>query len=491
MSGQVAADGNDPRPGFDGSHSAGPASRRRHLRVATLLTLAGERLSHLRRTPAGGTAPYSSATMTWTRVRQWGGEHPDAVDVVAAAALLCLGVLSVQVTHDVVAQMGLDAPTRPSVWTWTAYVVLVGGLAVRRRYPLTVGMVGGAAFAAFQALGGIEGTVSTVAVFLAIHAAGAYGRRRARDVVRGVVVLGLMGTLVWQLANGDGFPPGTSVLLARLFSVGLNVFFFGAAWVFGDLTRIRARREEQLAARTAELEVARERNAARAVVEERVRIARELHDVLAHHVSVMGVQAGAARHQLARAPERAAEPLAAIEASARSAVLELQRMLGFLRSDDDPETGDRSPQPGLGQLQRLAEDMRRAGVGVDLQVSGDVDELPDTIHLSAYRIVQEALTNVLKHAGAGTRATVEVARVPHHVAVEVADDGPGPGFADQQPGTGSGLVGMRERVALHGGAFIAGPATGGGFRVRAVLPLAGGSRDAPTGDRTDVWEPVP
>ncbi len=429
--------------------------------------------------------------MTWTRLRQWGSDHPDAVDVVAAAALLCLGVLSVEVTMDVMAQMGPDAPGPLSPWAWAAFVVLVGGLAVRRRYPLTVGLLGGIAFATFQALGGVEGTVATVAVFLAIHAAGAYGRRGARDVVRALVVLGLMGGLIWQLAHGDGYPAGSSVLLARIFSLGLNVFFCGAAWVFGDLSRIRDRREHQLATRTAELEVERERNAARAVVEERVRIARELHDVLAHHVSVMGVQAGAARHQLTRAPERAAEPLAAIEASARSAVLELQRMLAFLRSDDDPDTGDRSPQPGLGQLERLADDVRRAGVEVDLHVDADVRGLPDTIHLSAYRIVQEALTNVLKHAGQGTRATVEVTRAPHHVAVEVADDGPGPGFSDQQPGTGSGLVGMRERVALHGGAFVAGPATGGGFRVRAVLPLAGVRSDASTSDRARSWEPVP
>lgn len=430
--------------------------------------------------------------MTWTRVRQWGGEHPDAVDVVAAATLLGLGVLSVVVTRDVIAQMmGPDAPGQLSVGAWVAFVVLVGGLAVRRRYPLTVGLLGGAAFAAFQALGGAEGTVATVAVFLAIHAAGAHGRRGARDVVRAVVVLGLMGTLFLQLANSDGYAPGTSVLLARIFSIGLNVFFFGAAWVFGDMSRLRATRERQLAARTAELEAAREHNAARAVVEERVRIARELHDVLAHHVSVMGVQAGAARHQLARAPERAAEPLAAIEASARSAVLELQRMLAFLRNDDDPDSGDRSPQPGLGQLPHLIDDVGRAGVDVDLRVTDDLDDLPDTIHLSAYRIVQEALTNVLKHAGAGTRATVEVARAPHHLAVEVADDGPGPGFSDQSPGSGSGLVGMRERVALHGGAFVAGPATGGGFRVRAVLPLTGAHREAPSGAPATDPQPVP
>jgi signal transduction histidine kinase len=209
------------------------------------------------------------------------------------------------------------------------------------------------------------------------------------------------------------------------------------------------------------------------VIDERVRIARELHDVLAHHVSVMGVQAGAARRMLDRAPDRATAPLAAIEESARSAVLELQRMLSFLRRDDEAlEPFDRAPQPGLGQVARLVDDVRHAGVGVDLHTDGDLDTLPDTVHLSAYRIVQEALTNVLKHAGAPVHATVAIVRGDAAVTVEVVDDGRGPGFADQVGGTGSGLVGMRERVLLHGGEFTAGPRQGGGFHVRARLPVA-------------------
>lgn len=406
----------------------------------------------------------------WSDARQWGRDHPRVVDAAVAVVLLALGVLAVRATADALAAMGVPDPPRMTAPGWAAYVVMVGALAFRRVVPLVVVSVVAIAFVVHQFGGGLEGTVSNITLFVAIHAAGAHGRPVARDVVRGLVVVAMMGVLLWSLFHGEP-AAGTSVALRRVFTLGLNVFFFGAAWAFGDLSRIRAERERQLASRTRELELERERNAARAVVEERVRIARELHDVLAHHVSVMGVQAGAARHVLHRDPARAAEPLAAIESSARSAVVELQRMLAFLRSDDDERGGDRAPQPGLGQLDRLVDDVRRAGLEVDLRVEGDVHALPDTVHLSAYRIVQESLTNVLKHAGPRTRATVWVHRGADRVEVEVVDDGRGPRDGDGT-GTGSGLVGMRERVGLHGGSLEIGPRPDGGFRVRASLPLA-------------------
>jgi signal transduction histidine kinase len=201
------------------------------------------------------------------------------------------------------------------------------------------------------------------------------------------------------------------------------------------------------------------------VLEERVRIARELHDVLAHHVSVMGVQAGAARRVLLTQPDTATDLLSSIEASSRSAVVELQRLLGLLRQAGDVDAG--GPQPNLDGLTELAEQVREAGLDVHLDL--DAAEIPPAVALSAYRIVQEALTNTLKHAGTGHRADVQVRRRPSSLEVVVVDDGRGPAGEDT---AGHGLVGMRERVLLHGGELKAGRRTGApGFEVRAWFPL--------------------
>jgi signal transduction histidine kinase len=216
----------------------------------------------------------------------------------------------------------------------------------------------------------------------------------------------------------------------------------------------------ELEARAERLEREREENVRRAAAEEQARIARELHDVLAHNVSVMVVQAAAADDVFESQPDRAREALRAIERTGRAALTELRRLLGAVR------TTELAPQPGLAGLDVLVEGVRAAGLSVTLQVEGELDDLPAGLDLSAYRIVQEALTNTMKHAGASV-AEVRVRRTPDGVELEVVDDGAGP----VGNGHGRGLIGMRERASLVGGEVEAGPQPGGGFRVKATLPL--------------------
>ncbi len=241
-----------------------------------------------------------------------------------------------------------------------------------------------------------------------------------------------------------------------------------AAWLLGSMLRSRVEATAQLRRRAQRLEREREELAGAAIADERARLARELHDVVAHSVSVMVVQAGAARTVLDRSPDEALTSLGTVERTGREALGELRRVLGMLRPEE--EAPELSPQPGLSTgLGDLVERARRAGLPVELHVDGTPRPLATGIDLTAYRIVQEALTNTLKHAGPA-HARVDVRWGEDELRLEVRDTGNGPGRTVDETGAGLGLVGMRERVALAGGRLDTGPARGGGFRVRAVLP---------------------
>jgi len=231
----------------------------------------------------------------------------------------------------------------------------------------------------------------------------------------------------------------------------------------GRIVRREREQQRRLEDLTLHLERERERGARAAVAEERARIARELHDVVAHGVSVIAIQSDAAEAALERDPSLAGPPLRAIRGSARDALTEMRRLLGVLRSDEDGS--ETTPQPGLAQLPEL---VARAGVPVTFEVSGEPRSLPAGIDISAYRIVQEALTNVHKHAGA-VPTTVRIAWSDGSLELEVRDEGSGVNGNGSSDG-GHGLIGMRERVRLLGGELHTGPAAGGGFEVRAVLP---------------------
>ena len=243
---------------------------------------------------------------------------------------------------------------------------------------------------------------------------------------------------------------------------------FAIAWLIGDNLRTRRAYLAKLEARAARLERERERQAARATLEERTRIARELHDVIAHNVSVMVVQASAGEDVFDSDPARAREALAAVASTGRDALGELRRLLGVIRPGEE-EGPSYSPQPGVSRLGELVEQVRETGLAVELSVEGSVRELPEAISLCIYRIVQEALTNTLKHAAA-SNARVSLRFGPEELLVRVSDDGRGI-VARAEANGGHGLIGMRERVALFGGELDAGPAADGGYGVSARLPL--------------------
>jgi signal transduction histidine kinase len=236
----------------------------------------------------------------------------------------------------------------------------------------------------------------------------------------------------------------------------------GAGWILGDNMRTRRAYYRELEEKAERLEREREENERRAAAEEQARIARELHDVIAHNVSVMVLQAAGGREVIDRDPRRAGEALAAIEATGRGALAELRRLLG-VAGDGGAAI---APQPGLSHLEALVDQVRAAGLEAELVLEGDLADLPAGVELSAYRVVQEALTNTLRHAFA-RHVSVFVRRRESELEVEILDDGAGPPASSSD---GRGLVGMRERVALFGGDLEAGPRPDGGFRVRARFP---------------------
>jgi signal transduction histidine kinase len=250
--------------------------------------------------------------------------------------------------------------------------------------------------------------------------------------------------------------------------VGFELALVIAAWILGSNARTRRALTTALADVASSAEHARQEEASRVATEERARLAREVHDIVAHSLSVIVVQAGAGRTVATEAPDEARQALASIEQIGREALGEIRRLVGVLRSGADRE--GREPLPGLARLESLLDRFRASGLDVHSQTDGALGDLPTTIDLSAYRIVQEALTNCLRHAQ-GARAQVSVVREERALLIEVTNDAlPGAGRAPGLGG-GHGLPGMRERVAVHGGDFTAGPLPGGGWRVLARLPL--------------------
>jgi signal transduction histidine kinase len=353
-----------------------------------------------------------------------------------------------------------DAPTAPRTTLWfviPAIAVLVLPLFARRRFPF-------AAPTAYWLLAAIVSFIDgrlipfLESVFvLGMAASALLGslRDRSRARIGLAVVLGGTAIIVY---NQPGHSPAELVFIPLL---------FGICWLAGFTLHLRAEQAEAAKERAAQAERERETAARLAVAEERARIARELHDVVAHAVSVMVLQAGAVRHGLPDALAADRDALKAVEQVGRTALAEMRRLLAAMRSDGDE--AEFTPQPGLDGLQVLSEQIGRAGLPVRLQVNGERFPLPGALDLSAYRIVQEGLTNALKHARA-SQAEVTIDYRPNEVQVEVRDDGVGVAGSN---GLGHGLVGIRERVKIYGGEMAAGPAPTGGFVLTARLPLSG------------------
>jgi signal transduction histidine kinase len=330
-------------------------------------------------------------------------------------------------------------------------LVLTLSLAWRRRAPLIVLAVAIVTAVVANFVHVLDAATSpAVAFVVAVYSVGAHTQ----------------GLRAWIGATGVGALIAANV--ADQLSLGDLLFIaviLGGAWLAGRALRYRRERERTLEQLTVDLEREREEKARAAVAEERVRIARELHDVVAHAISVIVLQARGARRSLATDPDETREALDMIEETGTDALAEMRRLLGMLRTQDEDIA--LAPRPSLRYVDALAAQVREAGLPVDLSVEGEPIELPPGVDLSAYRIVQEALTNALKHAGPAT-ARVIVRYGEDDLELEIADTGPGEAASD---GEGHGLVGMRERVSLYGGRLQVGPRHGGGFAVRARLPL--------------------
>ena len=342
-------------------------------------------------------------------------------------------------------------------------------LAWRRVFPSVALLIITIAAVAVQVFSIPEMNFVAIVLIIAIFSAATYGGR-FRNLVCGICIAAILGTIAYKLMfSGTVVLPINRVLFSAT-NFLLNSLIFLPIWWFGNTLRKSREQTLQLMERTEQLVREREDNARRAIFDERVRIARELHDVLAHHVSVMGIQAGAARQVLKQYPEKALNSLSLIETSSRQAVTELYRLLDLLRDEKQVETF--TAQPGLHQLEKLVADIQTSGLQVEVKIEGEKREIPETIDLSAYRIIEEALTNTLKHAGPA-KATVTLNFQKDTLILDVADNGKGTINKEGQKPHGKGLLGMRERVKLLNGEFWAGNAPDGGFRVNAKLPLGG------------------
>jgi signal transduction histidine kinase len=367
--------------------------------------------------------------------------HRVAIDVVVAAVLFAL-----------VAYSALDASTpggirEPGGLSFLVAVFVAGPIAVRRLAPLPALAV--SLFSAFAAM--VSGVVPVVAMGAPVSAVAIVLYLVASEMPKRRSLLALTVCLAVSIALLPGGRFGS--WSDSIFGLSFASLLLVTAWTLGFSARERRRHTEESAARQTE----------QAVTEERLRIARELHDIVAHSMSLIAVKAGIGNHVAEQRPDEAREALRVIEATSRGSLAEMRHLLGVLRSEvDGPE---RAPAPGPAGIPALVERARSAGVTATLSLD-DTAALPDGVGLSVYRIVQEALTNVVRHA-APARCAVTVAVVEEEVRVEVVNDGP---KVEAGPG-GHGVIGMRERVAVYGGTFAAGPCAEGGWRVSAVLPL--------------------
>ena len=419
-------------------------------------------------------------TDDWLRPRpSREGYRRDAI----GAALIALGATVSALLYarsGYFTDLDADPPQYPAPMWVSAIMILAFAVPLiwRRRYPEVVGVTVSIAFFLGPTLRVPEALFASIALFISIYSIGAWSRnRRAAKITRILIIVGMFVWIGTQLAltvNDPDVLSGYSrsgVFSAfaswALINVLTNLLYFGGAYYFGTTAYRSARERAELESRTAELARERERSAEQAVALDRVRIARELHDVVAHHVSVMGVQAGAARRVIQTDPGQASESLSTIEQSARSAVDELHRLLTTLRENDTDVASTSSSTRGIDQLSDLVDESSAAGTPATLQFVGEPHPVSSLVAFTVYRVTQEALTNVRKHAGERATVDVRLRYLENGVELEVVDTGQGIGL--RTAGSGHGLVGMRERVAAVGGVLEVGPRSRGGYLVRARI----------------------
>jgi signal transduction histidine kinase len=387
--------------------------------------------------------------VTTTDLRRW--VESNRLDLLLAALVLVVEVVGTELLARV------SGGDRPSAIGYALLAVIAAPVAVRNTYPVQALVIAAGGAALYSWLGQ-PGPFWTLALVLAIWASVSAGHRIA------TLAIGVLFVVAILIA---GFIVRAGHAVESEAPLWLVVWLL-AAFGLGEVSRSRREYIAYLEQRAIDAERTREEEARRRAGEERLRIARELHDILAHSISVINVQAGVAVHLLDKQPDQARRALIAINDASKEAMRELRATLGVLRQSDDVET--RAPAPGLDRLGELVESARATGLDVRLTTTGEPVRLPPAVDLAAYRIVQECLTNVTRHAGAA-HAAVSISHAPSEVRITVEDDGSGvPAGAPFRPG--NGIAGMRERAAVVGGDLDAGPRPGGGFRVHARLRIA-------------------
>ncbi|MGW7367819.1 sensor histidine kinase [Streptomyces sp. NPDC054841] len=411
------------------------------------------------------TAPLTGSTRL-ARTRDWLRAHPLALDAaIASAVLVCMVIASFAEPH------GPHGPTfgtrTPEPRSVLLMLFAAGTLVFRRSRPMVVLAVTGSV----SVVELVTGDPPAPVVMSAVIALYTVASRTDRPTTW------RLGLLMMTVLTGSAMLFGSAPWYSQ---ENLAVFAWtGMAAAAGDAVRSRRAFIDAIRERAERAERTRDEEARRRVAEERLRIARDLHDVVAHHIALVNVQAGVAAHVMDKRPDQAKEALAHVREASRSALNELRATVGLLRQSGDPEAPT-EPAPGLAVVDELLNTFRNAGLPVELARTDHGTELPAAVDLAAYRIIQEALTNVQKHAGDDAKAEVSVVRVGRRVEVTVLDSGvpDTPGSKDTPGSTGSGigngghgLIGMRERVTALGGTLTAGPRYGGGFRVQAILPV--------------------
>ncbi|MFJ8884407.1 sensor histidine kinase [Streptomyces sp. NPDC102402] len=397
------------------------------------------------------------------RARRWLRGHPLAFDgglaLAVLACMICASFAEPEPGHGPV--FGARVPEPSSV---LLMVLGAGALVQRRRSPMAVlGVTGLLSVVEFVLMDPPAPVVMSAVIALFTVAAST-----DRPTTWRVGLLTMGGLAVSAMAAGTT-PWYSQENLGVLAWTGLA----GAA---GDAVRSRRAFIDAIRERAERAERSRDEEARRRVAEERLRIARDLHDVVAHHIALVNVQAGVAAHVMDKRPDQAKEALAHVREASRSALNELRATVGLLRQSGDPEAPT-EPAPGLAVLGTLLGTFRNAGLPVEVACTDPDSPLPAAVDLAAYRIIQEALTNVRKHAGTGVKAEVSVVRVGETAEITVLDNGTGAHLPPAQAdGGGHGLLGMRERVTALGGTLTAGPRYGGGFRVHAILPVTSRTR---------------
>ncbi|MBS3182815.1 sensor histidine kinase [Leucobacter manosquensis] len=409
---------------------------------------------------------------------EWSRPSPGRSGLRADIALALVLALASVTTALLYQRTGMY-PGAADPWVWAVGLGLTTlPLALRRLYPVPVAIVVSIGFFVCGQFGVPEVLIINIALFCALYTVGAWERRRALALwVRlGIGVAMMVWITVVLIVSSSSDDAFEGISRSGIFSayatfaviqIITNLLYFSGAYFFGERSWRSARQQALLEAQGRELDLERQTSAAQAIALDRLAIARELHDVVAHHVSVMGIQAAAARRSIERDPARAVAALGVVEESAGTAVDELRRLVGTLR--DPAKEGSAPTTIGVAHLSELVAEAQSSGTPTTLIVAGEPRPIPMLVDVALYRVVQEALTNVRKHAGRGATAEVRLRFGTDAVEVEVADDGVRQELTQRSRGSGLGLQGMRERIGAVGGTVHAGRRERGGFIVRACV----------------------